>query len=395
MGAQINDACYEVAKLINKYNEDYKLYSVQLTNYNRFDSDYKDWQAKRGKYNKYSQNYWGQQDSFKSNERQATMCGWATDSWDKWDGHCKNMGSCYSVDKNASFDWCEGRKGIFKCVKSDSCVQSEINEYNSAKPKPTDYSVKPRNLKAQFFEDYNYQGTKQDFGPGIYSMVDVKNDVISSVKVPTGYKVILYIDNYQGGDKLTITKDTPDLRKVGTDAFPSIFGIVTRNIDNQTSSIQIIDETPEKITEFPFNYDTPPKPPVLPVINAVCCGITITDIDVKNGNVDINNVIQNCKLEVNNGTTAPPQTTTAPTSTPTSTPTATPTVTPTATPTEAPKKDTTTPEVLITTEEKTTIESIPWWVWLIVAVVVFFLISIILYIILSQSSQRSMYYGYY
>ena len=53
-----------------------------------------------------------------------------------------------------------------------------------------------------FFEDANFQGKKKVLSPGRYTLAQLGttwNDVISSVKVPNGYQVVLYQhDNFQG-----------------------------------------------------------------------------------------------------------------------------------------------------------------------------------------------------
>lgn len=109
-------------------------YTLESASYNRWKIIHDDWINKRNNYQKYS-GRWGRSDSFWSNERGMYHCGWATDSWSNWDNSCSNRtDGKYIVDRNANNNWCEGRKGIFKCVKKDNVIQSEISEYNSAEP---------------------------------------------------------------------------------------------------------------------------------------------------------------------------------------------------------------------------------------------------------------------
>jgi hypothetical protein len=82
---------------------------------------------------------------------------------------------------------------------------------------------------AEFYEHCDYNGNKVSLGIGEWNWsenVGIRNDSLSSVKVPLGLKVILYYDaNYQGGS-VELTKDTPCLTSTG--------------INDLTSSIRIM-----------------------------------------------------------------------------------------------------------------------------------------------------------
>lgn len=91
--------------------------------------------------------------------------------------------------------------------------------------------------RATFYPDGDYQGTPVSLSAGRYNYSDIiskgiANDALSSVKVPEGYRVTLYIDEgFQGGAKVLL-QDTANLG----------------NFDNQTSSIVI-----EKVERASFD----------------------------------------------------------------------------------------------------------------------------------------------
>ena len=107
--------------------------------------------------------------------------------------------------------WKEGYDRIIDC----NTVTQNIN-----------ISFNP-NVKAEFYEHCDYKGDVSKLGIGDYKMEEmgIRNDGISSVKVPKGLKVTLYDhDNFEGS-KLEITSDIPCLNKF--------------NFEDSTSSIKI------------------------------------------------------------------------------------------------------------------------------------------------------------
>ena len=63
------------------------------------------------------------------------------------------------------------------------------------------------------YTDSNYNGTAVTFGIGEYNMSDminagIPNDSVSSIKVPSGYKVVVYADINFGGNNTVFTGDT-------------------------------------------------------------------------------------------------------------------------------------------------------------------------------------------
>ena len=64
------------------------------------------------------------------------------------------------------------------------------------------------------FQHYDYRGKTQSFGKGYHAgYLAIGNDVISSVKVKKGWRVILYEHGPTTGRALTLTSDTPNLGK--------------------------------------------------------------------------------------------------------------------------------------------------------------------------------------
>jgi hypothetical protein len=66
-----------------------------------------------------------------------------------------------------------------------------------------------------FYDGYNYSGNAVTLGEGSYPFTrfiqSIKNDSISSLKVPQGYKVVAYMHDI-GSPSQTFTSDIPDLR---------------------------------------------------------------------------------------------------------------------------------------------------------------------------------------
>jgi hypothetical protein len=74
-----------------------------------------------------------------------------------------------------------------------------------------------QNLKATFYQHPGYEGRVVSLGIGNYNMneMQIGNDVISSLKVPRGLKVILYQHSNFTGRSLTVTEDDPNLKNDG------------------------------------------------------------------------------------------------------------------------------------------------------------------------------------
>ncbi len=78
------------------------------------------------------------------------------------------------------------------------------------------------------WEDKNYQGKKQILIPGLYDIMSINpdvNDKISSIEVPSGYKVTLYKNPNFQGNTLILTQNEPNL--------------ANKNFDNVISSIKV------------------------------------------------------------------------------------------------------------------------------------------------------------
>jgi hypothetical protein len=90
------------------------------------------------------------------------------------------------------------------------------------------------------YQDINYGGTSASLGLGDYTLSSLqakgfKNDDLSSLKVPFGYKVTLYDDDNFGGSSKVITEDTSWIGSDWNDKVSSIkvekalYKIVNRN----------------------------------------------------------------------------------------------------------------------------------------------------------------------
>jgi len=81
----------------------------------------------------------------------------------------------------------------------------------------------PVEAKVVIFEHVNYEGRSQELVVGYNAgPLELGNDVLSSVRVPKGYKVTLYEHGPSVGRTLVLTEDTP--------AMPEDFNDVTSNI---------------------------------------------------------------------------------------------------------------------------------------------------------------------
>ncbi|ETX01413.1 MAG: hypothetical protein ETSY1_07555 [Candidatus Entotheonella factor] len=81
-----------------------------------------------------------------------------------------------------------------------------------------------QNKVAEFYEHFNYQGTSQQLPAGRYQMheLGIGNDMISSVKVPTGHRVTLFEHGDFSGERLVLTEDAPSLHSQFNDQTSSI-----------------------------------------------------------------------------------------------------------------------------------------------------------------------------
>lgn len=70
-------------------------------------------------------------------------------------------------------------------------------------------SPSPHTGNVVVYDDSQYRGASQALGIGQYDWGQIKNDSISSLKVPTGMKVTLYSDTRFGGKSKMFTADTP------------------------------------------------------------------------------------------------------------------------------------------------------------------------------------------
>ena len=107
-------------------------------------------------------------------------------------------------------------------------------------PEQLGVSQQEASTSVTVYADGNYGGMSQSLAPGAYDIGElvVGNDTISSLKVPQGWKVLLYSDaNYQGSVK-TFTSDTT---WVGDD------------FNDQTSSIKVI--PPASANPYPQQID--------------------------------------------------------------------------------------------------------------------------------------------
>jgi hypothetical protein len=97
-----------------------------------------------------------------------------------------------------------GFSGNTKVVTSDTSTLPDFNDVTSSMVVETYPSV---------YADSGYSGISQPLAAGRYDMgqLTVGNDVISSLRVPPGWKVTLYADAGFSGDTKVVTSDTPTL----------------------------------------------------------------------------------------------------------------------------------------------------------------------------------------
>ncbi len=99
--------------------------------------------------------------------------------------------------------------GLQKVITEDTLFLSDFNDLTSSiKVELVDVPV--------FYTDANYQGTSIKLSAGSYNLADLtakglKNDTLSSVKVPNGYKVTLYNDADFKGNVLVLLQDIAHL----------------------------------------------------------------------------------------------------------------------------------------------------------------------------------------
>ncbi|BAY91283.1 MULTISPECIES: glycoside hydrolase family 19 protein [unclassified Tolypothrix] len=70
-------------------------------------------------------------------------------------------------------------------------------------------SPSPNTGNVVVYDDSQYRGASQALGIGKYDWGQIKNDSISSLKIPVGMKVTLYSDTHFSGTNKTFTADTP------------------------------------------------------------------------------------------------------------------------------------------------------------------------------------------
>lgn len=97
--------------------------------------------------------------------------------------------------------------------------------------------------KVKIFESANYAGRVQELAPGRYVKGDLQlgEDTISSVQVPPGWKLTLWVNDGFLGDSCIITSSTPDLQSARFDnTTVAAAGIQSLVCDNSTSSLTVV-----------------------------------------------------------------------------------------------------------------------------------------------------------
>ena len=61
------------------------------------------------------------------------------------------------------------------------------------------------------YSDSQYRGWSQELGPGSYESIRIGNDALSSLIIPSGFRVTIYEDSGFRGRSQVLTRDTPDL----------------------------------------------------------------------------------------------------------------------------------------------------------------------------------------
>lgn len=96
--------------------------------------------------------------------------------------------------------------GLQKVVTEDTSILSDFNDMTS--------SIKVETVALpEFYTDINYQGASVKLSVGSYNHTDLaamglKNDSLTSVKVPNGYKITLYQDADYKGTLIVLLQDT-------------------------------------------------------------------------------------------------------------------------------------------------------------------------------------------
>lgn len=89
---------------------------------------------------------------------------------------------------------------------------SQQYRYTSYPSDPSDQVSTASTDRPEIFDQRDYQGASMRLDAGEYELANpsaVDNDTISSVKVPSGWKVTLYEDAKFQGKSKTFTSDTP------------------------------------------------------------------------------------------------------------------------------------------------------------------------------------------
>lgn len=251
------DVCNNINQIIIDYQKRYKSYSVQTTNYQKFDADYKAWKNKNGSYETYQK--YGKDESFKIH----------------WGGSGGNASEdCKGCAKRKLENGWWNKNG--RMAKNIGWAgQDQICELSPDENNPL-----------VGWESYEDRGTEWGWDVWLSrkwwrcnkstTQITLENSLYESVKpIPSTY-----------------------------------YTLPLNNLDP--------DVTQTSINEFSFSYDTPPTPPSLPNINTVCCGITINNASITNGDLTVSDLNQACNLSIPLTTSLSTSTSTS-TSTPTTT----------------------------------------------------------------------------
>ena len=85
-----------------------------------------------------------------------------------------------------------------------------------------------QNARPIIYRDTNYRGKSQELDEGLHLSLAIGNDALSSLIVPDGYRVTLYSNADQSGDKMICVRDTPD---VGGNVGDKISAVRVEKID--------------------------------------------------------------------------------------------------------------------------------------------------------------------
>jgi len=124
---------------------------------------------------------------------------------------------------------------MFKLKKNNEeyiCKETQINGNETAFIcNSTKESFENTDLKATFYEDCNYQGASSTLGEGRYDInqIGIRNDTLSSIKIPRGLKVTIYSDNFEGA-KLELFSDEPCLINKSFNDIASSFVVETNPV---------------------------------------------------------------------------------------------------------------------------------------------------------------------